>query len=47
MPKSDKFLSVNIREYLALGNDKEAGEPALAELISSFSCPKNTDVERF
>ena len=26
---NDKFFSVNIREYLALGNDEEAGEPAL------------------
>lgn len=47
MPKNDKFFSVNIREYLALGNDEEAGEPALAELLSGFSCPKNPDVERF
>ncbi len=36
MPESDKFFSVNIREYLALGNDKEAGEPALHELLSGF-----------
>ena len=34
-------FSVNIREYLALGNDEEAGEPALLELLSGFSCPKN------
>ena len=47
MPESDKFFSVNIREYLALGSDEEAGEPALVELLSGFSCPKNTDVERF
>ena len=47
MPENDKFFSVNIREYLALGNDEEAGEPALAELFSGFSCPKNLDVERF
>ena len=46
MPENDKFFSVNIREYLALGNDEEAGEPALAELLSGFSCPKNPDVER-
>lgn len=32
MPGNDKFFSVNIREYLALGNDEEAGEPALVEL---------------
>ena len=44
---NDKFFSVNIREYLALGNDEEAGEPALVELLSGFSSPKNKDVERF
>jgi len=47
MPENDKFFSVNIREYLVLGNDEEAGEPALVELLSGFSCPKNPDVERF
>lgn len=44
---SDKFYAVNIREYLALGDDPEAGEPALVKLLSGFSCPKNPDVERF
>ena len=44
MPGNDKFFSVNIREYLALGNDEEAGEPALVELLSGFSSPKNKDV---
>lgn len=47
MPEKDRFFSVNIREYLALGSDEEAGEPALVELLSGFSCPKNPDVERF
>ena len=47
MPGNDKFFSVNIREYLALGKDEEAGEPALVELLSGFSSPKNKDVERF
>ena len=47
MPGNDKFFSVNIREYLALGNDEEAGEPALVELLSGFSSPKNKDVEGF
>ena len=47
MPENDRFLSVNIREYLALGNDREAGESALVELLSGFSCLKNPDVERF
>ncbi len=44
--KNDFFM-VNIREYLILGNDSKAGEPALIELLSGFSCPKNPDVERF
>ncbi len=47
MPITDKFFAVNIRKYLALGNDREAGEPALVEMLSGFSCPKNLDVERF
>ncbi len=47
MLASDKYYAVNIREYLALGDDPEAGEPALAKLLSGFSCSKNPDVERF
>ena len=47
MLRKDKFLAVNIREYLALGTDDEAGEPALIRMLSGFSCPKNPDVERF
>lgn len=42
-----KLFTVNIREYLALGTDDEAGEPALVRLLSGFSCPKNPDIERF
>ncbi len=47
MPTTDKFFAINIRKYLALGDDDEAGEPALVKLLSGFSCPKNPDVERF
>ena len=47
MLTNGSFFAINIREYLALGNDMEAGEPALVELISGFSCTKNPDVERF
>lgn len=47
MSINDKFMVINIREYLALGNDEEVGEPALVRLFSDFSCPKNLDVERF
>lgn len=27
----NRFLIINIREYLALGTDEEAGEPALVK----------------
>ena len=47
MPITDNFFAINIRKYLALGDDQEAGEPALVKLLSGFSCPKNPDVERF
>ena len=47
MPATDKFFAINIRKYLALGDDQEAGEPALVKLLSGFSCPKNPDLERF
>ena len=47
MPITDKFIAINIRKYLVLGNDDEAGEPALIRLLSGFSCPKNPDLERF
>ncbi|MCM1120307.1 MAG: GNAT family acetyltransferase [bacterium] len=43
----DKYVKINIREYLALGTDDDAGEPALDRLLSDFSCPKNPDVELF
>ena len=47
METSDKFFYINIRDYLALGNDNKAGEPMLDRVLSGFSCPKNPDVERF
>lgn len=47
MPITDKFFAINIRKYLALGDDHEAGESALIQLLSGFSCPKNPDVEHF
>ena len=47
MPATDKFFAINIRKYLALGDDQEAREPALVKLLSGFSCPKNPDLERF
>lgn len=47
MPITDKFFVINIRKYLALGADDEAGEPELVRTISEFSCSPNVDVERF
>ena len=44
MQINDKFFYINIRDYLALGNDDKAGEPMLARVLSGFSCPKNQDV---
>ncbi len=38
MPINDKFFYINIRDYLALGNDDKAGEPMLARVLSGFSC---------
>ena len=37
----------NIREYLSVKDDRVLGEEALHEILSEFSCEKNSDVERF
>lgn len=47
MKVNDKFMFVNIREYLAEGDNEKVGEPELLRMISDFSCPKNPDVEHF
>lgn len=47
METSDRFMFVNIREYLAEGDNEKVGEPELLRTISDFSCPKNPDVEHF
>lgn len=47
MEASDKFMFVNIREYLVQGDNEKVGEPELRSIISDFSCPKNPDVEHF
>ena len=47
MQINDKFFYINIRDYLALGTDDEAGEPELVRTISEFSCPQNPDVANF
>lgn len=40
----DEFLVLNIREYLRQG---QSGEDLLQQVFSTFSCDKNSDVERF
>lgn len=47
METSDRFMFVNIREYLAERDNEKVGEPELLRTISDFSCPKNPDVEHF
>ena len=47
MAVKDSFFYINIRDYLALGTDDEAGEPELVRTISEFSCPQNPDVSNF
>lgn len=46
MSITDKYQVTNIREYLGNGNPR-IGEERLIQILSSFSCPKNPDVERF
>lgn len=40
----DDFLILNIREYLRQG---QSGEDLLQQVFSTFSCDRNSDVERF
>lgn len=47
MYETEKFSTVNIREYLAQSSDAEIGEEVLLRILSDFSCPLNPDVERF
>lgn len=47
MPKYNNFTTVNIREYLNTQDDADIGENMLHQILSDFSCPANTDVERF
>lgn len=41
----NQFTVINIRKYLQ--NNEELGEDELNEILSEFSCPKNSDVEKF
>lgn len=47
MEINEKFMFVNIREYLAQGDDEKVGESELMRMISDFSCTRNPDVEHF
>lgn len=46
MPPVNEFAVLNIREYLE-NEDGMLGEDKLMQFLSEFSCPLNTDVERF
>lgn len=46
MQQASNFIVLNIRDYLDNG-DKKLGEDKLMKLLSEFSCPLNSDVERF
>ena len=41
---NEEFFILNIREYLRQG---EGGEDLLKQVLSTFSCKKNVDVEKF
>ena len=41
---ANDFLVVNFKDML---EDEEIGEDKLKEILSDYSCPKNTDVEHF
>ncbi len=43
----DKYFIVNIRAYLEPNEVTYIGEKTLYDIISSFACPKNPDVESF
>lgn len=44
---SDKFTTVNIRDYFQKNGDGEISEEALMKVLSNFSCPLNQNVEKF
>ena len=46
MLQNDKYLVVNIRRYLESDNPK-LGENNLLQILSEFSCKRNSDVEKF
>ncbi|MCR2047605.1 GNAT family acetyltransferase [Acetatifactor muris] len=46
MLETNRYSVINIRRYLNSDNPK-LGESRLLQVLSSFSCPRNPDVERF
>lgn len=46
MLQKDKYSVVNIRKYLESDNPK-LGEDDLVQILSEFSCTRNSDVERY
>jgi hypothetical protein len=46
MLEEGKYIVINIRRYLGSDNP-QLGENRLLQVLSSFSCPKNPDVEHF
>ena len=46
MLQKDKYSVINIRKYLESDNPK-LGEDDLVQILSEFSCERNSDVEKF
>ena len=46
MLQNDKYSVINIRKYLESDNPK-LGEDDLVQILSEFSCERNSDVEKF
>ena len=46
MLQNDKYSVINIRKYLESDNPK-LGENDLVQILSEFSCERNSDVEKF
>ena len=44
MPETENLYSLNIRDYF---NSRDSRIDVLSGLISSYTCPKNPDIERF
>lgn len=47
MNVQEKFIAVNIQEYISNNNVEDAGESELSYWLSYFSCPINPELEKF